>query len=418
MTKTNKPQTLKGFRDFLPDEKLKRDFVQNNIQSTFEAFGFKPIETPTIEYASLLLGKYGKEADKLIYRFQDRGKRDVALRYDQTIPTARVLAQYQDRFPKYFRRYQIQNVFRADKPQKGRFREFTQCDADIFNSESTIADAEIIALFYFIYKNLGFKKITIKYNDRKVLFSTLSQFANKNINVFSLIQTIDKLDKRTKSQVIEELVKKGLATQLANKVLDEITNIQPTKNLSLIIKSAVSLGVPNQALEFSPTLARGLDYYTGLIFEGFVENYQVGSVGGGGRYDNLINQLGGADIKAVGFSLGFDRTVEALDQQIKIPTTTSSTKVLVTIFESKKASLKLANQLRQNQINTEIFPQKSPIKKQFKYADQNNIPFVCVIGPNELKTNQVTLKNMKSGKQTTLPLDKLIPKLQPKTDHD
>jgi len=196
-TTTQPPQTLKGFRDFLPMEKRKRDFIEAKMKVVFERFGFAPLETPTLEYASLLLGKYGDEADTLLYTFTDRGDRQIGLRYDQTVPTARVLSQYQNELPKFFRRYQIQNVFRADKPQKGRYREFKQCDLDIYGTISPIADAELLAVVYFTFKEIGFKSIVLQVNDRQTLISTLSPFTTPEVDVFSLIQSIDKLDKMT-----------------------------------------------------------------------------------------------------------------------------------------------------------------------------------------------------------------------------
>src|SRR3989338_770086 len=208
MSNQIKPQTVKGFRDFLPTEKRQRDFVAQKIKEIFELFGFEPLETPTLEYASLLLGKYGKEADKLLYTFKDRGERELALRYDQTVPTARVLVQYQQILPKYFRRYQIQNVFRSDKPQKGRYREFTQCDIDIFNSKSFLADAEIIATTYFAFKNVGYPKIKILINDRQTLFRYLKPYETTELDIFSIIQCIDKLIKIGKDGVVKELSEK------------------------------------------------------------------------------------------------------------------------------------------------------------------------------------------------------------------
>src|SRR3989338_2170366 len=293
MSNQIKPQTLKGFRDFLPDEKRKRDFVAQKIIEVFELFGFEPIETPTIEYASLLLGKYGKEADKLLYTFRDRGKRNLALRYDQTVPTARVLSQYQTILPKYFRRYQIQNVFRADKPQKGRFREFTQCDIDIFNKTSPVTDAEIIATTYFAFQNVGFPQIVIYLNDRQTLFRYLKPFVSKKVDLFSLIQSVDKLEKLGNEGVIQELKKKGLPENQAKYAIKSISSALLTKNLEEIIENSTNLGVPKINLFFKPTLARGLDYYTGMIFEVFLPGYKAGSCAGGGRYDKLIEQLSG-----------------------------------------------------------------------------------------------------------------------------
>lgn len=408
--KKTSPQTLKGFRDFLPEEKRRRDFVMENIKETFTVFGFKPLETPTLEYSSLLLGKYGKDADKLVYSFKDRGNRNVSLRYDQTVPTARVLSQYRDKLPKFFRRYQIQNVFRADKPQRGRFREFSQCDADIFNSNSYLADAEILSVFYAIYENLGLKNIKIKYNDRQVLMDSLKPYTTKEVDIFSIIQTIDKLDKLSKDEVINKLEKKGLDKAKATKTIETLEQSQPSKNLMDIIKAAKALGVPDSSLEFSPTLARGLDYYTGLIFEGFIKNYEGGSVGGGGRYDNLIKDLSGIDIKAVGFGLGFDRTVEAANELNLIPKDTSTTKVLVAAFDNPKYLLQVTKALRKAGINSEIYPSKDELQKQLKYASQNNIPFVVIAGPDEEAKKLVTLKSL--DQKVTLTLEKVIEKLK------
>ncbi len=403
-----KPQTLKGFRDFLPEEKRKRDWVTGKIKQTFELFGFEPLETPTLEYASVLLGKYGKEADKLIYTFKDRGGRELGLRYDQSVPTARFLAEYQGQLPQYFRRYQIQNVFRADKPQKGRYREFTQCDADIYGSNSYLADAEILAVYYFIFSNLGVPKAIIKYNDRVTLIDNLRSFSSKTVDVFSLIQSIDKLDKLSQNEVIDELQQKGLSQNAAKQAIEAAKQAKPSANLEQIVEAARNLGIPKNSLEFSPILARGLDYYTGLIFEGFIPQYSGGSVGGGGRYDNLINQLSSVQIPAVGFGLGFDRTVEAITQLNLIPQELVGAKVLVAVFDNPQPALVAAAALRQKNISAEVFPAADKIDKQLKYANNNQIPFVLMIGPDEAKKNMVTLKDMKSGKQQTLTLDQAI----------
>ena len=405
-----KPQTVKGFRDFLPTEKRQRDFVVQKVKEVFELFGFEPLETPTLEYASLLLGKYGKEADKLLYTFKDRGGRELALRYDQTVPTARVLAQYQQILPKFFRRYQIQNVFRADKPQKGRYREFTQCDIDIFNSTSPLSDAEIIAATYFAFQNVGYPEIKIVINDRQTLFRYLKPFASYKISLFSLIQSIDKLEKIGKQGVIKELIKKGLDNNQAQKAINSITTAPLSKNLEEIIKSTILLGVPKRDIIFTSTLARGLDYYTGMIFEVVLPGYEAGSCGGGGRYDELIEQLGGVSIPAVGIAFGFDRMVEAAEFFNLIPPETTGTVLLITIFAQKTAetSLKLASQLRKNKINSEIYPEITKLDKQLKYADKKGIPYVVIIGPDEIKKNVVKLKNMKTGEQKELSQKKLI----------
>lgn len=402
-------QTLKGFRDFLPSEKRQRDLVANKIKRAFERYGFEPLETPTLEYAELLLGKYGDEADKLVYSFADRGERQVALRYDQTVPTARVLAQYQNELGKGFRRYQIQNVFRADKPQKGRYREFTQCDADIFGSTSPLADAEILAVYSAIYLDLGLVDLVIELNDRETLIKTLSPFASDIVGVASIIQSIDKLDKMSEEDVLKELISKGLSNSKASEALSAIKSAAPSSNLVEIIEAAKTLGVSDKNIRFNPTLARGLDYYTGMIFEGKIEGVS-GSVGGGGRYDRLIESLGGPSIPAVGFGLGFDRTVEVM-QTKGLLTTSQSTQAIVTIFSPtlQAKSLNITQSLRAAGINTELYPDAGDkLEKQLKYADKKGIPYALVLGQNEVDNNVVNLKNLATREQKTLPLDEVI----------
>lgn len=408
-------QTLKGFRDFLPQEKRIRDYVTEVITETFELFGFEPIETPTLEYANLLLGKYGDEADKLVYSFEDKGQRKVALRYDQTVPTSRILSQYQNELPKFFRRYQIQNVFRADKPQKGRFREFTQCDCDIFESDSTVVDAELLAVYFAVYRKLGISSIQLFVNDRSTLISTIKPFETENTDVFSIIQTIDKLDKMSEADVIAELTEKGLSQSDAQEVLQSITTATMSERLKTTVEQAVALGVERDAIVFTPTLARGLDYYTGIIFEGKIPEYTVGSVGGGGRYDKLIGELCGRDIKANGFAIGFDRTVEAVVELGLVPKNINvSSQVLVTLFDESliNNSLKVAQLLRANGIKTEIYPQTDKLSKQFKLADQKQIPYVIVLGEAEAADGKMQLKNMQTGEQKLLSLPEVINVLQ------
>lgn len=407
-------QTLKGFRDFLPEEKRKRDFVASTIKTVFERYGFAALETPTLEYADLLLGKYGDEADKLVYSFQDRGERQVALRYDQTVPTARLLVQYQNELPKYFRRYQIQNVFRADKPQKGRFREFTQCDCDVFGSTQSLADAEILAVYFAVYKELGLSSITLQINDRQTLMSTLSPFATSECPVHSIIQSIDKLDKLSPQEVKNELIQKGLATDRSQECLIAIEQAQPSENLQQIIEQAIELGVEKTALVFNPKIARGLDYYTGMIFEGSIPEYTVGSVGGGGRYDNLIESLSGFKMPAVGFGIGFDRTVEAADQLGILPTGNTGTQVLITVFSQQTLSnsLQVAQALRQAGIRTEVYPLVGDsLGKQFQNAEDKNIPYAVIIGEDEIKSNSISVKNIKTREQETVELQQFIRKI-------
>lgn len=415
MNQIIKPQTLKGFRDFLPEEKRLRDYVVNKIRQVFELYGFEPLETPTLEYASLLLGKYGKEADKLVYRFMDQGDREIALRYDQTVPTARILSQYQNILPRYFRRYQIQNVFRAEKPQQGRYREFTQCDIDIFGTTSPIADAEIIACTYASYKNIGYPNIIIKINDRKILFETLERFATDQISIMSIIQSVDKFDRVGENGVIEELTKKGVTTKNAQEIYNSIRSAKITENLNEIISLSNSLGVPDNCLIFDPTIARGLDYYTGMIFEVFLIDLPGKSFGGGGRYDNLINQLSGNNIPAVGIAFGFDRMVEAAQQLDLIPKNFNVNKVLVSVFNDSmlKQSLEVINRLRQNAIISELYPASNDkLDKQLKYADRKGIPYVIIQGPEELTKGTVKLKNMQTKEQKEMKVEDVIKSLK------
>lgn len=404
-------QTLKGFRDFLPQDKQRRDYFVDKLRQTFEVYGFLPLETPTLEYAELILGKYGTEADKLVYRFTDKGEREVALRYDQTVPTARVLAQYKHELPKFFRRYQIQNVFRAEKPQKGRYREFTQCDIDIFGSSDSLADAEVLATAYAGYVACGFTGIEVRLNDRQVLISHLQPFATEEVKIFDIIQSVDKLDKHTQEEVEAELVSKGLAIESAKGALKSIQTAQSSENLSSIMKLAVSLGVPESALIFTPTLARGLDYYTGMIFEVAIPAYGSGSLGGGGRYDNLIESLGGESTPATGFSFGFDRMIDAALTLGLLSDEMLQRGVMVTIFDDQSVdySLNVANELRQKGIKVSVYPNCADnLGKQLKYADTVGFDYTVVCGPNEIVEQKAVLKDMKAQSQETLTLPELM----------
>lgn len=393
------PQTLKGFRDFLPAAAMKRQYVIGKIKGVFERFGFDPLETPALEYAETLLGKYGSEADKLLYLFEDRGGRRVGLRYDQTVPAARVVAQYRQKLPKPFKRYQIQPVWRAENPQKGRFREFLQCDADIFGSDTVLADAEVIALAANTVKTLGASRFRILLNDR-TLFGSIPLPA---------ITIIDKLNKIGEDGVKKELEEKGFGVSL----LTAIRANRTPPRLAQIIKNAVALGVKRASLVFTPTLARGLDYYTSTIFEIEIEGYEAGAVCGGGRYDHLIGHFTGTDVPAVGFAFGFDRLLEALEQMNLLSAGSTATTVLVTVFleDLLPQSLALTSRLRSEGINTEVSLDTSKLDKQLKYADRKGIPYVVIQGPEEVAKGVVRLKGMKAQTQEELPIDQVIEKL-------
>lgn len=392
-------QTLKGFRDFLPKEARKRQYVISILKDVFSSYGFEPLETPTLEYEELLMGKYGTEGDKLMYRFKDNGERRVAMRYDQTVPLARVIAQYQNELPMPFKRYQIQNVWRAENTQRGRFREFLQCDIDIVGSDNSLSDAEILAIISDSYEALGFKNFTILVNDRS-LFSGLPPKA---------ITIIDKLKKIGKERVAEEL--KSL--DIDQSVLEKLLSSSPPENLKKILESVKTLGIDAEKVRFEPTLARGLDYYTGIIIEVEVEGYTVGSVGGGGRFDELIGMFSKNHIPAVGFAFGFDRILEAMEEQKLFPEDMTSTTVLVTIFSKEllPKSVEISYMLRAAGVSTELFlDENSKMEKQLKYADQKNIPFVIIIGPEEEKKKMVKVKNLKTREQRDVKITDL-PKL-------
>ena len=400
MTKKIIPRTLKGFRDFLPSEIFKREFLKKNITEVFELYGFEPIETPALEYLETFAGNIGEE-EKLFYNFTDQGGREVALRYDQTVPTCRLVAQHTDKIQLPFKRYQIQTVWRAEKPQKGRYREFLQCDADIFGVAEAEADAEVMALSLNIYQKLGFKEYILKVNDRS-LFADIP---------YKVIVAIDKLAKIGRDGVIEEIIKKGYSRSEAEDYLKQIDKIQPNQTIKTIFKYLENLGVTKDKYTFDPSLARSFSYSTGPIWEVIIPGFTAGSVLGGERFDQLISRFQKNEVPATGFGLGFDRTVEAMEQFNLFPDLKTKTTALVTVFSSKllEQSLGIIKTLRDNQINSELYSNlKDRLDKQFKYADKKNIPYVLIIGEDEIKKDKVRLKEMASGKQKLLTKTELI----------
>jgi histidyl-tRNA synthetase len=411
-TSKAKPQTLKGFRDLLPEEAKLKQRVIETLREVFESFGFQPLETPTLEYASTLLGKYGEEADKLIYTFKDKGGREVGLRYDLTVPVCKVLSLYQSKITFPFKRYQIQNLFRAEKPQRGRFREFTQCDVDIFGVKSPLADGEIILVIYTALKKVGLKEFTININSRQVLFALLEKAGIKEKGLrLSVLQSIDKLGKKPKEEVEKELEDKKISPEQIRKIFNALNKAKPDEELKQIFSFLKSSKVPEEYYQFNPSMVRGLDYYTRAIFETYVTKPKIGSVTGGGRYDNLVAQLGGPDISGTGTSIGLERIVEVIKEFKLWPDFKSPTKVLVTIFspELQEKSIKIANQLREASIPTELYldPQ-AKLDKQLKYADRKKIPFAIIIGPDEVEKEVVVLKNLQSRSQKTIILEELF----------
>lgn len=392
----NNIQTLKGFRDFLPVAARKRQYVIDALRKVFESYGFEPLETPTLEYEEILSGKYGDEGDKLMYKFTDNGERKVAMRYDQTVPLARVVAQYQNDLPMPFKRYQIQNVWRAENTQKGRYREFLQVDADIVGAYSPLADTEIILMTAKSLEKLGFKNYKISINDRPML----SNFSKETLIA------IDKYKKIGREGVLKELVEKGQEKdwKKVDELLTQIETQKPNEKIDQVINLLISLGVPRENLKFESTLARGLNYYTGIIFEIEVEGYSVGSIAGGGRYDNLIGMFAGRDIPAVGFAFGFDRLIEAMETLDLFPKDLSGKNILIA-FESsdlQKKAFEIAKNLRDNNLNAQAYLEDAALDKQLKYANKKRIPYVLIVNSDKLN-----LKNMTSGEQKQVTLEDL-----------
>jgi histidyl-tRNA synthetase len=374
-------QNLKGFRDFLPVEALKRQWLKNKLIEIFEAWGYDPLETPTLEPLEIFEGQIGSD-EKLFYKFQDPGGRNVALRYDQTVPTCRVVGQYANSLVMPFKRYQIQSTFRAENTQKGRYREFTQCDADIFGIKSPLADAETIALSLDIFKSLDFKSAKVLISDRNLL---------KDIPYEALV-VIDKIKRIGRDEVIK---------QVGEKYLSYVENLKPNETIQVILDYLKNCGFEESWYAFEPTIARSFAYSSGPIWEVEIPGFDGGSVLGGERYDNIVKNISGLDIPGTGFGLGFDRTLEAAEQFGLVPTVSTITKVLVTVFspELLNNSIKIASFLREK-IPTELYPDADArLDKQLKYADRKNIPFVVIIGPDEAAKNTVQLKNLATKEQ-------------------
>jgi len=396
------------------------------MTAVLERFGYDPLETPALEYTSILEGKYGQD-EHLIFKFQDRGGREVALRYDQTVPLARVVAQHGLKLPMPFKRYQLQPAWRAEKPQAGRYREFLQCDFDIVGLSSPIADAEIIAVVDAILTNLGFTKFLILLNDRRVLESAIRESGITTSMTAPVTRVLDTLEKVGEEKVIAELTDKGIPQTKIETLMGLLGRrpLLPKKkqsDLSLepidaVMNHLKDFNVPQKHVFYTPTLARGLDYYTGMIIEATIEGYEVGSVGGGGRYDKLIGIFSGKQIPAVGFAFGIERLIEAMGKANLLPKETTTSRVLVTIFNENliAPSTELANELRSLGINTEIYlDPKENLAHQIKYADKKGIPVVVIIGPDEAANGTVTVKDLRSGIQETISRSDLPHRLTPK----
>jgi len=427
------PRTFKGTRDFLPPEMMERERIGTILRGIFRRYGFAPLETPAIEYLDVLLGKYGDEADRLIFRLAYKDAATAALRYDLTVPLARVISQY-PQIPRPFKRYQIQPVWRAETPQlrQGRFREFYQCDVDVIGSSSILADAEIVAVTEEALSALGFERFRIRINHRKILAGIVEAAGLGPEWDLPVCRAIDKLDKIGHEGVAEELVRAGvseeararLATilEMRGEARAVLAAVEPSlaatasgpagvAEMRRLLGELDALGVDGGHIAFDLYLSRGLDYYTGPIFESVLPDYpHIGSLTGGGRYDRLIGLFTGDPVPATGTTIGLDRIMTALEQSGGLQKAGSPTVCLVTQFEEATlpAALALATRLRRAGVPTEVYYDPDRLKKQFAYADKRAIPFVAVLGPDEAAAGKVTLKTMETGEQQLLDQDQAV----------
>jgi len=446
----------KGTRDFSPIEMAKRNYIFDTIREVFKLYGYAQIETPAMENLSTLMGKYGEEGDKLLFKVLNSGDflnkanqealqnkdsnkittsiSDKGLRYDLTVPFARWVVQHQNDISFPFKRYQIQPVWRADRPQKGRYREFYQCDADVIGSKSLLNEVELVKMIDAIFSKLNVNVI-IKINNRKILQGIAESF-NENDKLIDIAVAIDKLDKIGIEKVCDELRSKNINKDLilyfqevATKegfTISEIKKLFADKNseigklgveeLEFIIERVEDLGLKAE-LDIDFTLARGLNYYTGTIIEVKAKDVEIGSITGGGRYDDLTGIFGLKDVSGVGISFGADRIYDVLEQLAGFPDNiTKSTTLMFVNFGEKEANYctKLLYKLREANISCELFPDSAKMKKQMTYANKNNIPFVALVGEDEMNNNLITLKNMDSGEQEKLDILQVVAKLSVK----
>ncbi len=415
-------QPLKGFRDFPPSQQIRREKLFETIRQVFRKHGFDPIETPSLEYWETLSGKYGEEGEKLIYRFKDYGGREVGLRYDLTVPLARFYARFHDRLPKPFKRYQIQPVWRADKPQRGRFREFYQCDIDIVASDSILADAEIVSTIDDALKSIGIGNYTIRINNRKVVKALVENMSIPDReNEYARI--LDKLDKVGKQGVLKELMDKGFDKHVLEETeklistsymsLDELANVCNNRYMEEALRELEELGTYLGAFGVSwkldATLVRGLDYYTGNVFEVILEDANVGSIASGGRYDHLIGMFMKEDVPATGGSLGIDRILSVVGEGDE---RTYSHVLIAYMEDTLVQAIELSKKLRENGINVDMHPDGVNLRKQLRYAHRKGIPFVIILGTDELESGTYTLRDMESGAQYNLGEKELLEKLK------
>lgn len=415
-------RNYRGTRDWLGSEVYLRQEVINTFRETFEEFGFEPLETPEIELQEVLAGKYGEEAEPLIYTFR-KGEDWIGLRYDHTVPLARVVAQYEKELVYPYRRYVIGPVFRADKPQRGRYRRFIQCDFDIVGVAEPIADAEVVVLTYTALKRLGFKEFEIQICDRRLLNGIAkASGADTEELTLAFLRSWDKLERVDRKQIAQELKEKGISKELINRffevtdqllglkkenILDELRRMFPNQPqvaqgidvLEKVFEYVANSGVPSQFYRVNPCLARGLDYYTGPIFETVIKKAKIGSITGGGRFDDLIKTLGGPDLPATGSSFGLERIISVMKKLRIAKIKKTNTQVFVAIFDPEspeimKKAIQFASSLRENGIKTELSMEKGSIGRQLRIADRRGIPVAVFAGPKEVRSNTVIVKDL------------------------
>ena len=417
------PRTLAGFMELMPNEQILFEQIKQKIEKTYQKFGFLPLDTPILELSEVLLAKAGGETEKQIYRFE-KGDTDISMRFDLTVPLAKYVAKNYGNLSFPFRRYQIGKVYRGEKMQKGRYREFYQCDIDIIgDGELSIRnDAELPSVIYNIFKELGFDDFTIKINNRK-LFNGLFESLEQKENAIEILRIIDKIEKIGKEAVIEELQKIGVPTESINKILEFIEiegttdeKLQKLQNLGIeneafqtgleeltkVVKYVRLFGIPDNNFKVDLTIARGLDYYTGTVYETFLNEYrELGSVCSGGRYENLAEYYTDKKLPGVGISIGLTRLFYKLNELnlIKANKKSISEVLIVPMVEDMTVPIKLATDLRNNGINTEIFLNDKKLKAKMKYADKLEIPYVIVVGEDEINSGIVKIKDMITGNE-------------------
>ncbi len=446
-----KPSIPKGTRDFSPAEMVRRNYIFDTIKEVFRLYGYQPIETPAMENLSTLMGKYGEEGDKLLFKILNSGDyiskvpeeildeknsnllttkiSEKGLKYDLTVPFARFVVQYQNDITFPFKRYQIQPVWRADRPQKGRYREFYQCDVDVIGSNSLLNEAELVQIIDDVFERLNIKTI-VKINNRKIL-AGIAEVIGENKRIVDITVAIDKLDKIGLKNVNEELAEKGVSEEAINKLqpilaLEGNTNSKITQLEFILKDSEIGLKGINELkvlfgylekmsleteVELDLTLARGLNYYTGAIIEVKAKDEEIGSICGGGRYDDLTGIFGLPDVSGVGVSFGAERIYDVLTQMNLFPQELlETTKVMFVNFGEREASycLPVLRKLRKKGINAEIFPENAKMKKQMNYANKKEIPFVVLAGESEMESGKFTLKNMETGEQRSVSGEELL----------